>query len=75
MTCTLDAGNGNTDTAETHPKAGRATLPLELVATLAAPGPIVLRCMRDTASGNYVARSTKIIALQVTSATSEAVTG
>ena len=75
MTCTLDAGNGNTDTAETHLKASLATLHLELVASLPAPGPIVLRCTRDTDPGTYVARETKIIALQVTSATSAAVTG
>jgi hypothetical protein len=75
MSCTLDAGGGSTDTAETDPHANRATLTMELVATLAAPGPIVLRCTRDTDKGDYVARGTKIIAVQVENATTEAVAG
>ena len=48
---------------------------MQLLVTLAAPGPIVLRCTRDTNKGNYVAHGTKIIAVQVENATSEAVTG
>lgn len=75
MSCTLDAGGGSTDTAETDPHANRATLNMQLVVTFAAPGPIVLRCMRDTGKGNYVAHGTKIIVVQVENATSEAVTG
>ena len=75
MSCTLDAGGGSTDTAETDPHANRATLNMQLVVTLAAPGSIVLRCTRDTGKGNYLAHGTKIIAVQVDNATTEAVTG
>ena len=75
MSCTLDAGGGSTDTAETDPHANRATLNMQLLVTLAAPGSIVLRCTRDTNKGNYVAHGTKIIAVQVENATSEEVTG
>ena len=73
--CTLDAGGGSTDTAENDPRINRATLTMQLVVTLAAPGPIVLRCARDTDKGVYVAHATKIIAVQVASATTEDVSG
>jgi hypothetical protein len=75
VTCTLDAGGGRTDTAETDPHISRVTLNMQLVVTLAMPGPIVLRCARDTNKGAYVAHATKIIAVQVAHATTEDVSG
>ena len=75
VSCTLDAGGASTDTAEADQHINRVTLNMQLVVTLAAPGSIVLQCTRDTDKGVYVVRGTKIIAVQVGSATIEDVTG
>ena len=69
--CTLDAG-GSIDYAESDPKANRATLQAQTVATFAAPGTITLTCLRVSDNGTWVAREAKIIAIQVDTATSEA---
>jgi hypothetical protein len=68
--CTLDTGV-DTDYAETEPKVDRATLQTHLVTTLVSPGTITLRCQRVGDQGTHVARETKIIAIQVDTATSE----
>jgi hypothetical protein len=68
--CTLDTGV-DTDYAETEPKVDRATLQTHLVTTLVSPGTITLRCQHVGDHGTHVARETKIIAIQVDTATSE----
>jgi hypothetical protein len=68
--CTLDTGV-DTDYAETEPKVDRATLQTHLVTTLVSPETITLRCQRVGNNGTHVARETKIIAIQVDTATSE----
>jgi collagen triple helix repeat protein len=74
--CTLDAGGGSTDYAESDPhKVDRATLQAEVLATFAGTGTITLRCLRVSDKGTYVARQTKIIAVKIDSVTTEAVSG
>ena len=82
VTCTLDAGGGNTDSAEFEFDVEmdyddvdiehRATLAMLVTRVFPATGSIVLRCQ---STDPVDARLTKITAIKVDTVTREAVTG
>ena len=72
VTCTLDAGNGVTNSAQSEigkQKDGalHATVSMQLVKTFASSGSTVLSC-NYAGNSTVVARYTSIIAVQVTAA-------
>jgi hypothetical protein len=79
VTCTLDAGNGVTNSAQSEigkQKDGalHATVSMQLVKTFASSGSAVLSC-NYAGNSTVVARYTSIIAVQVTAASRTAVSG